>query len=210
MKHILSSFPFHSRPILLLLLACLLAVLMPPPPSFCLESLKLQRNINKYDILKDTNSDDDDKFQFAFTRKSLEILGFSGEEILSIFKIIAVILKLGNLNFIPITNIDGSEGCEISNDYGNFFNSSLLYAQMQKCLILSTEIRDISQLLDIDEQILLNCLTKSGSSWMQLENGSELDAINAALINKALCRTLYGRLFTYVVSRINESLKVRK
>ena len=92
---------------------------MPPPPSFCLESLKLQRNINKYDILKDTNSDDDDKFQFAYMRKSLEILGFTGEEILSIFKIIAVILKLGNLNFIPITNIDGSEGCEISNDYGN-------------------------------------------------------------------------------------------
>lgn len=90
-------------------------------PFILTESLKLQRNINKYDILKDTNSDDEDKFQFAFTRKSLELLGFSSEEILSIFKIIAVILKLGNLNFIPITNIDGSEGCEISNDYGNFF-----------------------------------------------------------------------------------------
>lgn len=85
-----------------------------------IESLKLQRNINKYELLKDTNSDDEDKFQFAFTRKSLEILGFTSDEILSIFKIIAVILKLGNLNFIPITNIDGSEGCEISNDYGNF------------------------------------------------------------------------------------------
>lgn len=83
-----------------------------------LESLKLQRNINKYDILKDTNSDEDDKFQYVFTRKSLDILGFSSEEIISIFKIIAVILKLGNLNFIPITNIDGTEGCEISNDYG--------------------------------------------------------------------------------------------
>lgn len=82
------------------------------------ESLKLQRNINKYDILKDTSSDEDDKFQFAFTRKSLEVLGFAGDEIVSIFKIVAVILKLGNLNFIPITNIDGTEGCEISNDYG--------------------------------------------------------------------------------------------
>lgn len=70
------------------------------------------------------------------------------------------------------------------------------------------EIRDIAQLLDIDEQILLNCLTKSGSSWLQIENGSELDAINANLINKALCRTLYGRLFTFVVNRINEALKV--
>lgn len=124
MKHILSSFPFYSRPFLFLLLA----VPLPPLPSIYLESLKLQRNINKYDILKDTNSDDDDKFQFAFTKKSLEILGFSGEEILSIFKIIAVVLKLGNLNFIPITNIDGSEGCEISNDYGNFFNFGLLKA----------------------------------------------------------------------------------
>jgi myosin heavy subunit len=43
---------------------------------------------------------------------------------------------------------------------------------------------------------------------MVIENGSELDAINANLINKALCRTLYGRLFTFVVNRLNESLKV--
>jgi myosin-1 len=151
------------------------------------ESLKLQRNINKYDILRDTSANEDDKLQFVDTRKSLEILGFASDEIVSIFKIIAVVLKLGNLNFIPITNIDGTEGCEISNEY---------------------EINDISQLLDIDEHILLNCLTKSGSSWMQLENGSELDAINAAIINKALCRTLYGRLFTYMVTRINDMLKV--
>lgn len=44
---------------------------------------------------------------------------------------------------------------------------------------------------------------------MVIENGSELDAINANLINKALCRTLFGRLFTFVVNRLNESLKVR-
>lgn len=84
------------------------------------ESLKLQRNINKYDILKDTSSDEDDKNQFLLTKKSLEVLGFTSEEVLSIFKILAAILKLGNLNFIPITNIDGTEGCEISNDYGEF------------------------------------------------------------------------------------------
>jgi myosin I len=65
-------------------------------------------------------------------------------------------------------------------------------------------------LLEIDEQILLNCLTKSGSSWLQIENGSELDAISANLINKALCRNLYGRLFTFVVNRINDSLKVNQ
>lgn len=78
-----------------------------------------------------------------------------------------------------------------------------------KLVTFFLEIHDIAQLLDIDEQILMNCLTKSGSSWLQLENGSELDAMNAALISKALCRTLYHRLFTFVVSRINESLKVK-
>lgn len=83
-----------------------------------LESLKLQRNINKYELLKDTNSDDDDKLQFVHTKRCLEALGFSNDEVLSIFKIVAVVLKLGNLNFIPITNIDGTEGCEITNDYG--------------------------------------------------------------------------------------------
>lgn len=70
------------------------------------------------------------------------------------------------------------------------------------------ELNEISQLLCIDEQILLNCLTKSGPNWSQLDNGSELDAYNATRLKYTLCRTLYGRLFTYVVGRINESLKV--
>lgn len=82
------------------------------------ESLKLQRNINKYELLRDTNSDEEDKAQFFNTKKSLEVLGFSNDEILSVFRIIAVVLKLGNLNFIPMANIDGTEGCEITNDYG--------------------------------------------------------------------------------------------
>lgn len=171
------------------------------------ELLKLQRNINKYELLQDTNSDEDDKSHFAVTKKSLEGLGFSSDEVLSIFKIVAVVLKLGNLNFIPITNIDGTEGCEITNDYGEtFIDNFSLFFNIQTLVLI--EIRDIAQLLDLDEQILLNCLTKSGSSWLQIENGSELDAINANLINKALCRTLYGRLFTFVVNRINDSLKV--
>lgn len=46
------------------------------------------------------------------------MIGISTEEIINIFKIIAVVLKLGNLIFIPTTNIDGTEGCEVSNEYG--------------------------------------------------------------------------------------------
>ena len=56
--------------------------------------------------------------QFILFQRSLEVLGFTQEEIFSIFIILAAVLKLGNLTFIPTTNIDGSEGCEISNEYG--------------------------------------------------------------------------------------------
>lgn len=51
-------------------------------------------------------------------QKALEVIGFSSDEILSIFKVVSIILKLGNLVFLPTTNIDGTGGCEITNDYG--------------------------------------------------------------------------------------------
>ena len=37
---------------------------------------------------------------------------------------------------------------------------------------------------------------------------TELSAGEAAAVRDSVCRTLYARLFTYVVSRINESIKV--
>lgn len=48
----------------------------------------------------------------------MDILGFSHEETVNVMKIIAAVLKLGNLTFLPSSNIDGTEGCAISNDYG--------------------------------------------------------------------------------------------
>lgn len=48
------------------------------------------------------------------------MLGLSESEITSIFKIVSSILKLGNLNIVPINNIDGTEGSLITNDYGAY------------------------------------------------------------------------------------------
>ena len=48
----------------------------------------------------------------------MEDLGFHPEEIIDIFRIMSAVLKLGNINFIPTTNMDGTDGCAISNDYG--------------------------------------------------------------------------------------------
>ena len=43
----------------------------------------------------------------------------SGREIFDVLRIVAGVLKLGNVEFVPTTNMDGTEGCAVSNDYGN-------------------------------------------------------------------------------------------
>ena len=48
----------------------------------------------------------------------MEDIGLRSDEICDILKIVASVLKLGNLQFIPTTNMDGTEGCGISNEYG--------------------------------------------------------------------------------------------
>lgn len=51
-------------------------------------------------------------------QKALESVGFSAEDIINIFRIVAAVLKLGNLIFSPVSNIDGTDGCSINNEYG--------------------------------------------------------------------------------------------
>lgn len=130
---------------------------------------------------------DSDRENFAYTRKSLEVIGFNSNEIASIYKIFAIVLKMGNLIFIPTMNIDGTEGCEVSNEY---------------------ELIEIASLLGVDAQVVLNCLTKGDGNWYNIDNSPDVDALSAARSRDALCRTLYGRLFTWIVFRINELLKV--
>ncbi|XP_075148090.1 myosin 95E [Haematobia irritans] len=152
-----------------------------------LKSLKLYRNVEKYELLKNTTVLEEDRANFHYTKKSLDVLGLSCDETHSIFRIIAVVLKLGNFIFVPITNIDGTEGCQISNIY---------------------EVQETAHLLNLEAQILINCLTRACSSSSNFEDvGSELDARQASVVRNTLCRTLYSRLFTWLVNKINDSLK---
>ncbi|EDV44259.1 uncharacterized protein Dana_GF18892, isoform C [Drosophila ananassae] len=152
-----------------------------------LKSLKLFRNVEKYELLRNTTAMEEDRMNFHYTKRSLDVLGLSCDEISSIFRVIAVVLKLGNFIFVPVTNIDGTEGCQVSNVY---------------------EVQETAQLLNLEAQVLINCLTRANSSNSAQEDvGSEMDARQAASNRNTLCRTLYSRLFTWLVNKINESLK---
>lgn len=88
-----------------------------------LECLKLQRNVEHYTILQtegnqSTQTDEEDRKLFIYTKSALEVLGFTVNDIVDIFRVIAVVLKLGNIQFVPCNNIDGTDGSNINNEFG--------------------------------------------------------------------------------------------
>lgn len=166
------------------------------------ELLKLQRNIDKYQLLRHASATEDDRSNFTYTKRSLELLGIGADETLAVFQVLAAILKLGNLVFVPATHIDGTEGCTVTNDY---------------------ELEDAAELLQIDARTLLNCMTTrrvpdeyhhrhyqhadTSSSTSSASPPVAAVAVAADRQRALLCRTLYGRLFAWLVHRINKALK---
>ena len=117
-------------------------------------------------------------------------------------QIVATVLKLGNLNFVPVTNMDGTEGCRVENEY---------------------ELYDVGELVKVEvdclrSALLARCYIKTCLGFTfpirSVAAGAEtlvsdLSAGEAAAARDALCRTMYSRLFTLIVARINEAIKVR-
>lgn len=75
-------------------------------------------------------------------------------------------------------------------------------------LFYTVELLEVADLLKIDYQILLNCLIKGSNKWSHVDVCLEIDAMSALRIANSLCRILYGRLFTWIITKINEALKV--
>lgn len=48
----------------------------------------------------------------------MEIIGFAKQELVCIFQLVAGVLKLGNVQFQHHSNIDGTDGCKLSNEDG--------------------------------------------------------------------------------------------
>ncbi|CAI1718864.1 hypothetical protein SEUBUCD646_0O01910 [Saccharomyces eubayanus] len=147
--------------------------------KLCLKS----RNIKDYKILSNSNQDiipginDAENFKDLFS--ALSIIGFSKDQIRGIFQVVAIILLIGNIEFVS----DRAEQASFKNDVGPI------------CNVLGVDEKDF-------QTAILRPRSKAGKEWVSQSKNSQ----QAKFILNALSRTLYERLFGYIVDMINKNL----
>lgn len=112
------------------------------------------------------------------------MLGFSSCEIIELFQLIALVLKVGQLQFLRRANIDSTEGCNIMHDY---------------------EIVDICEAFGLDADKFRRLITQR--VVRASENDvfiAELCAAGAQRVRNCVCKTLYFRLVAWLIGRMNE------
>ncbi|KAL0142345.1 P-loop containing nucleoside triphosphate hydrolase protein [Mucor lusitanicus] len=126
---------------------------------------------------------------FQETLNAMGVIGLQKHEQDEIFKMLAIILWLGNIVFVE----DDSGNAAISDgDVANF----------------------IAYLMEVDGESLSKALT---SRIMETQRGGRrgsvyevpLNVVQATSVRDALAKTIYERLFEWIVTRVNVSLQAR-
>ncbi|XP_066902208.1 LOW QUALITY PROTEIN: unconventional myosin-Va [Halyomorpha halys] len=127
----------------------------------------------------------DDGKAYEETISAFSTLGFSNSEILDIFFILAAILHLGNIDFQPNSQEDGS--CIQQND--------------QNLLTFCT-------LLGVDVHELKHCLCHRKIVSTRETFNKPMSVAEASGARDALAKHIYAQLFTWIVCLINKALNI--
>ncbi|KAJ7982129.1 Myosin [Quillaja saponaria] len=135
---------------------------------------------NCYDV-----SNVDDAKEYLETRNAMDIVGINQDEQDAIFRVVAAILHLGNIDFIKGKEVD----------------SSKLKDEKSQC-----HLQTAAELLMCDEKSLEDSLCKRVIVTPDGNITKPLDPDSAALSRDALAKTVYSRLFDWIVDKINSSI----
>lgn len=132
---------------------------------------------------KDAHGTSADLDDFHSLKRALNSLGFSGEETDGVFRAVAAILHLGNLEFQELK----SERAAIANED-----------------VLSA----CSELLSVEKEALKKALLTKRIKAAMEEIDKFLSVSECRDNRDALCKALYNKLFEWSIRRINSTLHV--
>jgi myosin V len=151
--------------------------------------LHLENGATGFQILSQSDAfeleDVDDGEAFQHTLDAMRIVGLSDTNIKSILRTVAAILHLGNIAF------------ELSSS-----DDAIVSSAPKAAIALSTA----AKLLDVSSDALLTALTTRAIETRGERIVKTLDAIAAAESRDALAKSLYSRLFDWLVAAVNRKI----
>ncbi|CAJ0583494.1 unnamed protein product, partial [Mesorhabditis spiculigera] len=126
----------------------------------------------------------DDAADFADIRSAMKVLMFKDPEVSSIFRILAALLHIGNIKYRSTMshNLEGVEVADLN------------------------LVKRVARLLHFDERVLLDTLTTKTIVTREERVISTLTPQQAVDTRDAFVKGVYGRIFVYIVQKINDAI----